>query len=99
MMKILVAAFGGTALDEITIADVRTWYGHLDPAKKTARAHLYALLRNILGSAVDEELIEVNPCRIRSAGVTKRERRIEPASLDELFAWSPNCRSAIGRWS
>jgi integrase len=84
MMKVLVATFGGTALDEITSADVRGWYGHLDPAKKTARAHLYALLRNVLGSAVDEELIEVNPCHIRSAGVTKRARRIEPATLEEL---------------
>lgn len=84
MMKLLVATFGGTALDEITSADVRAWYAHLDPAKKTARAHLYALLRNVLGTAVDEELIEVNPCHIRSAGVTKRARRIEPATLAEL---------------
>jgi integrase len=84
MMKVLVATFGGTALDEITSADVRAWYAHLDPAKKTARAHLYALLRNVLGTAVDEELIEVNPCHIRSAGVTRRARRIEPATLAEL---------------
>lgn len=84
MMKVLVGAFGETALDEITSADVRRWYAGLDPARKTAKAHLHALLRNVLGSAVDEELIEVNPCRIRSAGVTKRERKIQPATLDEL---------------
>jgi hypothetical protein len=84
MMGVLVGAFGETPLDEIASADVRHWYARLDPAKKTARAHLYALLRNVLGSAVDEEPIGVNPCRIRSAGVTKRERKIQPATLDEL---------------
>lgn len=84
MMKVLVGAFGNQRLDEITSADVRQWYAGLNPELKTARAHHYALLRNVLGSAVDEELITVNPCRIRAAGVTKRERRIQPASLEEL---------------
>ena len=83
MMKVLVAAFGETALDEITSADVRRWYASLDPAKKTARAHLYALLRNVLGSAVDEELIDVNPCRIRSGGTpSASERSIRPPSTN-----------------
>lgn len=84
MLKVLVGAFGKQRLDEITSADVRQWYAGLNPELKTARAHHYALLRNVLGSAVDEELITVNPCRIRAAGVTKRERRIQPASLEEL---------------
>jgi integrase len=39
-----------------------------------------------MATAVVEELIDTNPCTIRSAGQTKRERRIEPATLDELVA-------------
>ncbi|MFT4164137.1 MAG: site-specific integrase [Microlunatus sp.] len=50
----------------------------------TARAHAYALLRTILAAAVDEELLEVNPARIKAAGTAKRTRAIRPATLDEL---------------
>ena len=46
------------------------------------RAHAYGLLRTILATAVVDEKIVANPCRIRSAGVTKRARNIEPATLD-----------------
>jgi integrase len=50
----------------------------------TARAHAYALLRIILGSAVDEGLIPVNPCHIRSASSTTHRHRIEPATMAQL---------------
>ena len=42
------------------------------------------LLRTILTSAVEDELIRVNPCHIRGAGSSKRVHRIKPASLEEL---------------
>jgi integrase len=71
-------------LDEIAAVDIRTWYNRLDPNKKTARAHKYTLLHTVLNTAVEEELIEANPCHIRAASVVRRARRIEPASLDEL---------------
>ena len=83
-MKSLVAAFGTMPLDEIASVDIRTWYNRLDPNAKTARAHKYALLHTVLSTAVEEELIETNPCHIRAASVIRRARRIEPASLDEL---------------
>lgn len=83
-MKSLVAAFGKMPLDEIASVDIRTWYNRLDPTMKTARAHRYTLLHTVLSTAVEEELIDHNPCHIRAASVTRRARRIEPASLDEL---------------
>jgi Phage integrase, N-terminal SAM-like domain len=48
MLKALVATFGDLPLDEIAAVDIRTWYARLDPAKKTARAHHYALLHTVL---------------------------------------------------
>ncbi len=84
MLKPLVAAFGKRPVDEISNVEIRAWYASLDPTKRTARAHQYALLHNILNGAVDDELIEVNPCRIRAAGSTKRLRRIQPATLEQL---------------
>jgi integrase len=80
----LLPHFGGLPLKSITRAEVRAWYATLDPAHKTARAHAYALLRTILGTAEDEELITANPCRIKGAGTAKRLRKIKPATLAEL---------------
>jgi integrase len=71
-------------LTDITAADVRAWHATLDPTKRTARAHAYALLRTILATATTDDLIRTNPCTIRGAGQSQRQRRIEPASLAEL---------------
>lgn len=75
---------GGRRLSTISPAVVRTWYGAQDASKPTLRAHAYALLRTVLGSAVDEDILTTNPCRIRGAGVSKRAHEVRPASLDEL---------------
>jgi integrase len=50
----------------------------------TARAHAYALLKAIFTTAVEDEIIGTNPCRIRGASKAKRSRDIRPATLDEL---------------
>jgi integrase len=52
----------------------------------TARAHAYGLLRTILNTAVADELIAANPCRVRGGGSARRAKRIRPASLAELEA-------------
>jgi len=81
----IVPAFGDMPLPEITAAEVRTWHRRLASATgPTARAHAYALLRTILNTAVDDELIPANPCRIRGAGQTKAATEIRPATLSEL---------------
>lgn len=63
---------------------VRDWYSKLDADKPRQRAHAYALLRTICTTAVDDELLSANPCRIRGAGQAKRASETEPATLDEL---------------
>ena len=52
--------------------------------KPTTRAHTYALLKAILASAVDDEYIDANPCRIRGAGVTKAAHKVTPASVADI---------------
>lgn len=47
-------------------------------------AHCYSLLRTIMASALNDELITTNPCQIRAAGRSKRVKRIEPASVVEM---------------
>lgn len=80
----ILPALGARPLSAMTPTVVRTWYGDQDRDKPTLRAHAYALLRTVLTSAVDEEILTTNPCRIRGAGVSKRAKGIEPATLPQL---------------
>jgi len=82
----ILPTLGSRPLSAITPTVVRTWYGEQDRDKPTLRAHAYALLRTILTSAVDEDILSANPCRIRGAGASKRAKGIEPATLPQLEA-------------
>jgi integrase len=82
----LIPEFGGAALAAITPASVARWHTLTGNAKPTARAHAYGLLRTILASAVDDQVIASNPCHIRGAGNAKRVHRVKPATLPELEA-------------
>ena len=42
------------------------------PLFPTARSHAYSLLRAILGTAVSDDVIGANPCRVRGAGSVRR---------------------------
>jgi integrase len=80
-------SFGDTHVHGIGPADVRTWHAALGKTTgPTARAHAYDLLRSIMKTAIDDELIMANPCRIRGAGQVTRAKKIKPASLAELEA-------------
>ena len=82
--RLLLPAFGEDLLKSITPADVRAWHDAQDKGTPTMRAHTYALLRTILNSAVSEDRIPSNPCRIRGAGNVRRAKTIRPATLAEL---------------
>lgn len=77
-------AFGDTPVDLITPAAVRAWYATLPADRPTMRAHTYALARTILATAVDDELLPSNPCRVRGGGSARRARQVRPATLAEL---------------
>lgn len=82
----LLPAFETRPLGQIRPADVRLWHAGMDARKPTIRAHAYALLRTIFNTAVADDLVTANPCRVAGAGVTRRARTIRPASLGELEA-------------
>lgn len=73
-------------LTSITPAAVREWHATLLPTRPTERAHAYALLRTIMATAVRDDLVVANPCRVAGAGSTKRAKTIRPATLAELDA-------------
>lgn len=76
----------------LTPAKVRAWHATLGAAHPTRNAHAYALLHAICATAVQDEVLDANPCRIRAAMQTKRRRDVDiltPAELDRLAAKMP----------
>lgn len=85
--KQVLPEFGDVPVPDITPAKVRDWYARLRTTTGlTQRAHAYSLLRTILNTAVADEVIAANPCRVRGAGSARRARTIRPASVAELEA-------------
>ena len=79
----ILPTFGTFPVGNISPAEIRQWVADLKTGP-TARAHAYGLLRTILATAVADDLIASNPCRVRGAGQAKRAGRTRLASLSEL---------------
>lgn len=84
-LKHILPALGDTLLPDLTPAVVREWHAKMKTGP-TQRAHAYGLLRTIMGTAVTDDVILTNPCRVRGAGNAKRVKQIRPATLPELEA-------------
>ena len=82
----LLDVFGSRNLGAITPKDVRNWHARALTDRPTMRSHAYGLLRTILNSAVNDELIDANPCRIVGAGRAKRVHKVRTATLYEINA-------------
>jgi integrase len=83
----ILPKLGAIPLGRLSPMIVRDWFHGLAAVTgPTMRAHAYALLRTILASAVSDDALVANPCRIRGAGNVKRAKHIVPATLPELTA-------------
>jgi integrase len=91
-----LTAFSDLDLDEITAPRVCEWRAERlrTTNAKTMTAKAYRLLKTIMETAVDDELIQRNPCRIKGAGKEKAaERRIATVAQVDALA------DAVGmRW-
>lgn len=101
----LLPRWRDTALDAITSAAVREWHGGLDRSKPRAVANAYSLLKTILETAVADDLMPANPCKIKGGGQYRRAKEPGMATLAELAAlraaMPEHYRSAIdlGVWA
>ncbi len=76
LLRNIEEAIGRYALAELTPSVVRDWYSKLTvTAGRDQAAKSYRLLRAILNTAVDDELIARNPCRIRGGGAERADER------------------------
>jgi integrase len=81
----ILPKLGKKQIDRIAKRDVSTWWGGLDKRKKRRTYDLsYSLLRTILYSAVEKELIEVNPCKVKGAGKVARRRSCVPLTPEQV---------------
>lgn len=77
--------FGEVALSDIDSDMIDAWYETTAVSTPTYRTHAYSLLRTILGTAVDRDLIaRSNPAKVRGAGNTKAAHKVRPATPTEL---------------
>lgn len=90
--RLILPDLGDIKLVKLTPARIREWHADLGNAHPTRNAHAYALLHAIFATAVQDEVLDANPCRIRAAMQTKRKRDVSvltPAEVDKLAAAMP----------
>lgn len=75
----IAPVLGDVELNKLTPAAVRTWHAGLATGA-TRKSHAYQLLHAVMRTAVVDEIIDANPCRIEKAMHAKRSR--EPIVLD-----------------
>lgn len=98
----ILPAFGPLPLDEITAAAVRHWRGQFSATGHDASgAKPYGLLKAILQTAEDDELILRNPCRLKGAGHAAKVRESIALTSGELEQPDREALSQLGiapRW-
>jgi integrase len=75
---------GTTPIRHVTPERVRRWYAELDSAYQRRNSQVYSLLRSILNTAVDDGVLASNPCQIKGAVRTTREREPVILTVDQL---------------
>jgi integrase len=88
----ILPRLGDHRLRAITPAVVRTWHAWLlDQTGPTATRQAYALLRAILNTAVTDDAIPRNPCRITGAGQPNSPERplLDLETVEALIAAMP----------
>ncbi|MGW9078319.1 tyrosine-type recombinase/integrase [Streptomyces kronopolitis] len=81
----LAPSFDELDVNEISAAKVRAWRAErLKATGATTVAKSYRLLKAIMETAVDDDMIKKNPCRIRGAGREEADER-PVATVGEVF--------------
>jgi integrase len=90
--RLILPTLGDAKLVTLSPAKIRQWHAELGTDHPTRNAHAYALLHAICATAVQDEVLNANPCRIRAAMQTKRKRDVDiltPAQVERLAGKMP----------
>ena len=67
-LRTSMPTFKDRRLSSISPSDVRSWHGTVAHGHPSTRAGVYALLRAILNTAVEDRVIGMTPCTIKGGG-------------------------------
>jgi len=74
--------FAGTPIGKLTADEIRRWHRPLRERIPSTASRAYRIMHAVLATAVDDELIPRNPCRIKGASSDPRnERTFVPAEV------------------
>ena len=74
-------------LADLTPAQVSSWWHALPASSRTSNVRCYDLLKSVLADAVEDELIEKNPCRVKGAGKPPSGRKGVALTVPEVLAY------------
>lgn len=98
LVRLTMGEIGALRLSDITPGTIAEWHAGIS-AHPTQAGHAYALLRSIMADAVDEELIDRSPCRLKGAGRPEPARNGEALTALELAEYvaaaEPAYRAAL----
>lgn len=81
------ALLDSVPLAELSAAQVADWRYSLPETSKTSNGRVYDLLKSVMTDAVEDELIDRNPCRLRGAGKPAPRRKGEALTVPEVLAY------------
>ena len=79
----ILPTWAGRQLGDVTPTEVAAWYAGMNHTP-TQQANAYGLLKSIFKEAVEEGLLDDNPCRVKAGGQKQRAREIEVLTVDQL---------------
>lgn len=79
-------ALGDIPLDRVTSEVIRVWHGSLAPDAPTVRARAYAMVKTIFSTAVEEGILDTNPCRVRGASTAPVKTEVITATPEQIAA-------------
>jgi integrase len=81
----IVPELGSTELGSLTLTQIRAWNTSLRRRHRTTAAQAYRLLSSMMKSAVDDDRLARNPCRVKGAATESAPER-PVASIAEVQA-------------
>jgi integrase len=79
----ILPTWANRPLDDITAAEISAWYAGMRNTP-TQQANTYGLLKSIFKEAIEEGVLEANPCRVKAGGQKQRAREIDVLTVDQL---------------
>jgi len=79
----ILPTWADRALDNITAAQIATWYAGMQNTP-TQQANAYGLLKSIFKEAIEDGILETNPCRVKTGAQKQRAREIDVLTVDQL---------------